>query len=216
MHAWNTSGSGPWSTTLSFNVRSSAPDATTLISPAVTGNAQSTFTWERVANSSWYYLWVSHNGTSFRKWYKEADANCGASTCSVTPSLSLSGQVTWWVRTWNASGVGDWSSSLRFTVSSGIPGKAALFSPSGTNSGSQPTFQWGAVPDATWYQLWVNDSTGTPIRKWYTRAQTGCESGSGTCRVTANTAISGSATWWIQTWNSSGSGPWSSGLSFVP
>jgi hypothetical protein len=216
VYGWNSTGSGPWSTSLAFNVRAGVPEATTLISPAATGSAQPTFTWERVAEASWYYQWISHNGTSYKKWYSESDANCDASTCSVTPSLSLSGAVTWWVRTWNTSGNGGWSSSMRFTVSAGVPGKATLYSPSGSNAGVQPTFQWSAVADVTWYQLWVNDSTGTPIKKWYTRAQAGCASGTGTCRVTANTVLSGNATWWIQTWSSSGNGPWSNGLSFVP
>lgn len=217
VYGWNTTGSGPWSSTLSFNVQSTVPGPTTLISPAVTSSDQPTFTWDRVTNSTWYYLWINHNGTSFRKWYTESDANCNATTCSVTPALSLSGAVTWWVRTWNTAGNGDWSTSLSFSVSSDTPpGQATLITPSGSNSGLQPTFRWNAVAGATWYQLWVNDSTGTPINKWYTREQASCASGTGTCQLTPSQNVSGSATWWIRTWNSKGNGPWSNGLSFTP
>ncbi|MBF0564046.1 MAG: hypothetical protein HQK89_02260 [Nitrospirae bacterium] len=57
--------------------------------------------------------------------------------------------------------------------------------------------------------------TGTKIQTWYTATQAGCSSGS-TCTVTPSTALaSGSGTWWIQTWNATGYGPWSSGMSFT-
>ena len=97
------------------------------------------------------------------------------------------------------------------------PGKTTLVSPSGTISTAKPTYVWNAVASATWYQLWVSDSAnaGGKIKTWYTAAQAGCASGSGTCSVTPDTALSpGAAKWWILTYNDAGNGPWSDSLTF--
>lgn len=95
------------------------------------------------------------------------------------------------------------------------PPSATLISPNGTITDTTPTYTWNAVANSTWYYLWVNDSTGNVIRKWYTADQAGCASGTGTCSVTpATTLASGNGTWWIQTWNSAGYGPWSAGMNF--
>jgi hypothetical protein len=43
-----------------------------------------------------------------------------------------------------------------------------------------------------------------------------CPSGTGTCLVTPSTALAyGSGSWWVQTKNAVGAGPWSSGMSFT-
>jgi hypothetical protein len=90
-----------------------------------------------------------------------------------------------------------------------------LISPSGAITDSTPTYTWNAVSNSTWYYLWVNDSTGNRIKQWYTAAQVGCASGAGTCSVTPTTQLaSGSGSWWIQTWNSAGTGLWSTRLNF--
>jgi hypothetical protein len=64
---------------------------------------------------------------------------------------------------------------------------------------------------------WVNDSAASgKIQAWYTAAQAGCSSGTGTCAITPSTALAtGSCQWWIQTWDASGFGPWSNGLAFT-
>jgi hypothetical protein len=69
------------------------------------------------------------------------------------------------------------------------PEKATLISPSGTISTPTPTYTWNAVPSATWYYLWVNDSTSTKIQTWYTATQAGCASGTGTCSVTPSVRL---------------------------
>jgi hypothetical protein len=68
----------------------------------------------------------------------------------------------------------------------------------------------------TWYRLWINGPAGTKIYdKWYTAAEAGCSSGTGTCSVTPNITLGGgNHTWWIQTWNEAGDGPWSPGKTF--
>ena len=107
---------------------------------------------------------------------------------------------------------------MSFTVDTGEgpPGKATLISPSGTIDHNTPTYTWNAVETSSWYYLWVNDSTGTKIKKWYTAEDAGCPSGTGECTVTPATALQeGACRWWIQTWNESGYGPWSPGMSFT-
>jgi hypothetical protein len=96
------------------------------------------------------------------------------------------------------------------------PGAATLVAPSGTISTTTPTYTWNAVSTSTWYYLWVNGPSGNVIKQWYTAAQAGCASGTGTCSVMPSTTLAnGSHTWWIQTWNSAGDGPWSAGMSFT-
>ncbi len=95
------------------------------------------------------------------------------------------------------------------------PGAAPLTSPTGTIGTNTPPYTWTAVPTATWYYLWVVDATGTKVQTWYAAASVGCAAG-GTCSVTPSTLLApGAATWWVQTWNSAGYGPWSSGLGFT-
>jgi hypothetical protein len=107
---------------------------------------------------------------------------------------------------------------MSFTVqgSSGPPVAATLISPTGSIATNAPTYTWNAVSNSTWYYLWVNDSVGNRIATWYTAAQVGCSSGTGICSLTpATTLASGAAKWWIQTWNSSGAGPWSASMAFT-
>ncbi len=47
-----------------------------------------------------------------------------------------------------------------------------------------PVYTWNAVPTATWYLLWVNDSVqSAKVQQWVTAAQVGCAEGTGTCSV---------------------------------
>ena len=131
-----------------------------------------TYTWNAVPNSTWYYLWVDDSiGNKIRQWYKAADAGCSSGTGirSLTPGTALAvGAGKWWVQTWNSIGSGPWSDGVAFTAPVPIlPGKATLISPSGGVSTSMPTYLWNADPNATWYFLWVDDTTGNKIQQWY-------------------------------------------------
>jgi hypothetical protein len=223
IQTWNEAGYGPWSDPMSFTVPFvSPPGKATLVSPSGTiSTATPTYTWSAVSSAAWYYLWVNSNGTPMiQTWYTAAQVACGSGmgTCSVTPNTVLAqGSGQWWIQTWNDVGYGPWSEAMSFAVAGSLPGKATLISPSGNVSTPTPTYIWNAVASATWYQLWVNDSsTGSgKVETWYASFQAGCGSGTGTCSVTPSTALAlGSAQWWIQTWNDSGHGPWSDGMSF--
>ncbi len=199
----------------------STPSAASLISPTGSINDTTpTYTWNAVSGSTWYYLWVNDStGNKIKKWYTSAQAGCASDsgTCAVTPSTILaSGSGSWWIQTWNEAGLDPWSTRLNFNIAISVPPSvASLISPTGSINDTTPTYTWNAVSGSTWYYLWVNDSTGNKIKKWYTSAQAGCAGSAVTCSVTPTTVLaSGGGSWWIQTWNDAGLGPWSTRLNF--
>ena len=217
VQTWGDAGSGPWSDGMTFTPPTPVvPGAATLTSPSgsvATNNP--TYTWNEVSGASWYYLWVNGpSGNIFKQWYTAAQAGCNGTTCSVagvTPGLGT-GNYTWWVQTYNAAGSGPWSDGKTFTPA--IPGKATLTSPNGSIGTNNPTYTWNEVSGSTWYYLWVNGPSGAVITQWYTSAEANCNGT--TCSVTPNMSLSaGSHTWWIQTWNPAGVGPWSDSMNFT-
>jgi hypothetical protein len=174
------------------------------------------YTWNAVSGATWYYLWVNRpSGDPIKIWY-EASAVCSAGTCSVTPDTALvSGAHTWWIQTWNSTGVGPWSNGMSFTAAT--PGVATLVSPTGAITNTRPTYTWNKVTGATWYYLWVNGPSGNVIQIWYDASNTAvCPVSGSTCSATPATTLgSGAHTWWIQTWNPVGFGPWSGGMNFA-
>jgi hypothetical protein len=97
-----------------------------------------------------------------------------------------------------------------------VPGAATLVSPSGMITDITPAYTWNAESNSTWYYLLVYDVTGRKITQWYTAEQAGCAGGTGLCSIIPNIEITeGDGIWWIQTWNDSGYGPWSTAMDFV-
>ena len=172
-----------------------------------------------MSEATWYYLWVDRGTTPvIQEWISAASAGCasGSGSCSSTPSTALTaGAHTWRVQTWNDNGTGPWSAGLDFSVGGGVPGAATLIAPGGSITDTTPTHTWHAVGGATWYYVWVNRGAVAVTQAWVPAESAGCASGTGNCSYTpATTLASGSYTWWIQTWNSSGYGSWSAGLDF--
>jgi hypothetical protein len=220
VQTWNSTGYGSWSAGLNFTVSGtlpSLPGAATLVSPnSSTADTTPTYTWNEVSGATWYFLWVNgpSGNTLLKQWFQASTA-CTAGTCSATPTTTHgSGTHRWWVQTWNSAGYGPWSSGLSFNVTPpSLPGAATLVSPNTNTNDSTPTYTWNAVSGATWYFLWVNGPSGTPLLKQWFQASTACTVG--TCSATPATShSSGTHRWWVQTWNSAGYGPWSSGLTF--
>jgi hypothetical protein len=193
----------------------------TLISP--TGpitESKPTYRWNHVTGIAWYYLWInSPTGNVFKQWY-DATAICSGGTCAVTPDITLgSGNFTWWVQTWNSTGYGPWSSAMSFSLSTiPLPGAATPASPFGAITDTTPAYTWNTVTGATWYYLWVSkvnsDGSLTTVHsKWY-ESSAACSGA--TCSITPAgvTLNTGQYRWWIQTWNESGYGPWSSPMNF--
>ncbi len=192
-----------------------APDRATLIAPfGRIPDTRPTYRWWAAIESHRYQLWISDaDGEVFSRWYR-ADDVCVDVPCTVTPDTVLEpGAYTWWVQTDLSNGPGPWSDGMSFYVG-GAPGKTTLVSPNGTITDTTPTYIWNADGAATSYKLVVKDASGFSISTWYTATAAGCPGGTGTCSVTPATAVNGSGTWWIKTWNAAGDGPWSSGMSF--
>lgn len=218
--AGNRSGTGPLSDPMTFTISGiTAPGTATLVSPnASILDLTPTYTWNAEPSSTWYMLWVNDQGGKlFAKWYTREEAGCesGTGTCSVTPEHTLkTGDNTWWIRTWNAAGAGDWSAGMSFSTLA-PPADAILLAPEGAISDSTPVYTWNAAADATWYLLWVQGPSGVVLNKWYSAEGAGCEAGTGTCEVIPDTGLEGGFhTWWVRTWNQAGQGPWSAPMSF--
>ncbi len=199
------------------------PVAATLLSPTESvATMTPTYTWNAVATATWYLLWVNDSVQSAKvqQWVTASQAGCatGAGECSFTPTTTLvPGPATWWVQTWSPSGYSPWSVAANFTVNVGPPSVATLVTPSGIVPANMLVYTWNAVPTATWYLLWVNDSVqSAKVQQWVTAAQAGCGAGTGPCSVTPSIPLTqGAATWWVQTWNPAGYGPWSNGMDFM-
>jgi secreted trypsin-like serine protease len=230
-HTWwvqtyNTAGYGPWSSSMTFSLPvPTPPGMATLTSPSDSISTNTpTYTWNEVSGATWYYLWVDGpSGNVIKQWYSSAQANCTGTTCSVTPGTSLSaGSHSWWIQTWNNAGYGPWSTGMTFSTPIPWPGQPTLISPNGSTTDLTPAYTWNAVSSetgspATWYYLWVDGPSGNVIKTWYTAADAGCSSGTGTCSISPATTLlpGGSYTWWVQPWNSVGYGAWSDSMSFT-
>ncbi len=234
IQAWNSTGYGPWSNALAFNTPIPTPPGTpTLVSPSgdIGTNYTPTFIWNAApmkamsngdstkiepredSTATRYQLWIGDpSGKVYSAWY-DAVSICSAGSCSVTSPLTLKGGTyTWWVQAWNSAGYGQWSTGKVFSI---VPlGAATLVTPTGyIDTNYNPTYTWNQVGGSTWYYLWVNGPNGNVIKQWYTSAQANCNGT--TCSVTpATTLRSGAHTWWIQTWNEAGIGPWSAPMAF--
>jgi hypothetical protein len=221
VRTYNSAGLGPWSSGMSFTAPiPTAPSTATQISPTgAISDTTPTYTWNAVSNTTWYCLYVNDStGNKINQWYPAADAGCGngVGTCTVTPTTEVRGAGQWWVRTYNSGGLGSWSLTMSFAAPTpAAPSAATQVSPTGTINDTTPAYRWNPVASATWYQLWVGDSSGTKISQWYAAAEAGCADGVGTCSVTPSTMVLGPCNWYIRTYNSGGLGPWSSGMSFT-
>ncbi len=210
---WNAAGTGRWSAPMTFHAASSAaPGQATLTAPTgdIGPNYNPTYQWNEVLGATWYRLWINGaSGLVLNKWY-QAYSICNAGVCSVTSAATLGGgNYSWAVQTWNDAGTGPWSITVNFITAPPLPpDKAILYTPEGDiGTEYNPTYQWQDFPGATWYYLWVNGSSGAEIKQWY-QASSICTAG--TCSVRPSTSLSGgNHTWWVQTWNSTGQGPWS-------
>jgi hypothetical protein len=103
---------------------SAPPGPATLISPSGTITVNTpTYTWDAVANSEQYqlYVWDSTETMVIDQWYTADEAGCddGTGECSVTPPTELADDShEWFIRTWNKpGGYGPWSPSATVGVS---------------------------------------------------------------------------------------------------
>jgi hypothetical protein len=92
---------------------------------------------------------------------------------------------------------------------------ATLIAPSGAIGTSYPTFEWSAVPGATWYRFRLDGPPGMIASTFYTAAQLGC-GGSGTCVLAPGLRLDdGPHTFAVESWTDSGVSVWSAPGSFT-
>jgi photosystem II stability/assembly factor-like uncharacterized protein len=170
-----------------------------------------TFTWSAAPGAIAYYLRFEDSSASLRSvsmLASEAGCAAGTGTCRYTlPGQPLeAGPARWWAVALYQDGMGTLGDGLAFTIA-----QPTLGAPTGITLDPTPTYTWTALPGAAYYCLWAADSdpAGTS-ETWYTAAQAGCASGTGTCRITPTTPLApGAVHWAVQAWNSGGYGPWS-------
>jgi hypothetical protein len=225
-------GYGPWSNTsgsviqpVRFSTTTTLSAATSLspgtVNPAtptdIGTNYTPTYSWDKITGATWYRLYVSGpSGVVLDQWY-QASSIC-PSTCSVTSPLLGGGTYSWYVQTYGPAGYGPWSNTsgsviqpVRFTTATpAIPAGATLTLPTpGTTTASHtPTYTWTKVDMATWYHLYVKGPGGVVVKDQWYQASSVCVGA--TCTVVSPTLESGFHTWWIQTYNAAGYGPWKS------
>ena len=103
----------------------------------------------------------------------------------------------------------DGTSALPNPFASGdtTPGVAQLLLPSLLTLESNPVFMWSAVPEATWYHLWIEKDNEYHWDQWI--------EGANTWAVWWDMQqYPGSYEWWVRTWNDYGYGEWSDSQTF--
>jgi hypothetical protein len=218
---WNGSGYGPWSDPFNFSVEIDDPAAGVPATISPTGAISSPnveYVWTAVPGAVAYRLSIANNGgPAAQWWFSPAAGGClvGAE-CRVIPQVGLlGGTAVWQVQAWTNAGHGDWSAPVPLTVTIPAPLAPTLVSPDGSTTAS-PTFRWSAVSGVVWYYLVASDQTGQRIARWLRPDQVGCSAGTGQCSAAAGlTLASGSGSWQVLAWNSSGYRPWPPAMAFV-
>ena len=212
VQARHAGGRGPWSGPRHFVV-GQPPPAPVLIAPSGNGvTSRPAYSWNAASEASEYFLWVNYEPTRKVVVQLRMPA-CAEAVCSATPEVTLGpGQHQFWVQARNDSGDGPWSAGMFFVVGE-PPGVPSLIGPTGDGHPATPTYRWSVVSGATEYYVWVNDGKGTPVLQTFV-SSTVC--GASICEATPPTSlVAGPHTVWVQAWNGSGAGGWSSSLHFT-
>ncbi len=219
--------------TFPFFAAAEVPSAVSLTSPSsATTGASPTFTWSEATGATWYKLFVQSNTQSYKfvQWYEIVDSytkypetSCTNGSCSVTISESLpSDNYTWYIMGWNNDGNGAWSNGKSFTVlgSDRAPSESVLISPINITKGASPKLTWQEDSVATWYKVYVIDTSGDKFVQWYEIDDNYTKWPDATCSdskcsVTVDTTLDlENQTWYVRGWNSYGNGDWSPASAF--
>jgi hypothetical protein len=229
VQTYSPAGYGPWSNTtggvtqpMRFSTAMALPAATTLLTPGAVNpaiptdigtNYNPTYSWDKITGATYYRLYVSGpSGVVLDQWYP-ATSICSSGCSVISPTLG-GGIYSWYVQTYGPAGYGPWSNTvsgvvqpMRFsTATPTIPAGATLTAPINSPAGHTPTYTWTKVDMATWYHLYVKGPGGVVVKdQWYASSSVCVFS---TCTIVSPTLESGFHTWWIQTYNAAGYGPW--------
>jgi subtilisin-like proprotein convertase family protein len=178
----------------------SGPDAATSVS-------RPTISWNALAGAIRYDVWISNLSSGVDQIVRKIDVP----TNSFVPPENLGiGQYRVWVRAINSEEVaGFWSVGKDFFVNTPpvitSPSPAVIIANS-----SFPTITWSAVPDATKYELWVNNLTTKRARVIYLAGTSALTT---TSYTTPLEMPSGTYKIWVRALNAQGeAGLWSVGV----
>jgi len=108
------------SVTVTFGTASVPPSPSPVGPSGTLTSGYITFKWNAVASASGYQIWVNDSTGSgvIQGAYSASQVGCGSGigTCSLTPSIPVSGVGQWWIKSYNSSGESPWSAPLGFEV----------------------------------------------------------------------------------------------------
>ena len=208
---WSPAGYGTWSTASTFVIPLQMPGTVDPITPSVSANSSAVqrYTWTADPAATWYELIIDRNGAAFLdKWFALSNSVIDPATGDFAVDVSGHGMgaYQWRVRAWSPDGYGPWSTETAFNI-----GAVTLLTP--TNNASfltgRPQLAWSqSDPTATWFYLWLNRDGSKYLDLWL-------EGATATNWAPAADLPAGTYTWWVETWNSSGYGPWSQAGTFT-
>ena len=191
----------------------SPPAAPTLISPSGSVNTRTPqYVWYAAANATGYWMTIARASDGAYMYNSAVTPNCNATTCWITPSVSLADGTYWYkVTAGNSGGWGSASAALSFTVATQPPAAPTLVSPSGSITSTTPQFVWYVSPGATGYWMTVAKSSGTYV--YNSAISPSCNSY--TCWITPSLNLADGDYWYqITAGNSVGWGSASSKMNF--
>jgi hypothetical protein len=174
-------------------------------SPAPSGaagtvfNAKPTFVWTAVAGAAFYDVWVNDTTTGqtqvLRTPLTGSQVVTGTSW-TASSALHPGDSYAWWVRAIGSNGAASsWSSGVSFTVA--LLTTPAVAAPTGQVQNAGLTFQWNAVANADYFDLWVDDtSTGT--------SQVLRQNVTGLSYATMPLKVGHSYRWWVRAYSNNG------------
>ncbi|MDA1230508.1 MAG: hypothetical protein O2856_07025, partial [Planctomycetota bacterium] len=195
--------------TVSINVLDHEPPVLTGPTSA-TPLSKPTITWTALAGAIRYDVWISNLTTGVSQTVR----NIAVPTNSFVPPENLGiGRYRVWVRAIDAQEQsGFWSLGRDFYVNT----PAVIRSPASTVANAErsfPTITWSAIPDATKYELWVNNLTTNKSQVIY---RVGAAALSTTSFRSATDLGSGIYKAWVRGLNAQGeAGLWSTAVVFT-
>src|SRR5262249_26404506 len=143
-----------WSAPQYFNIAPLAAPTTGDPTGAINTPAP-TFSWSPVTGAAHYDLWVNDLSTGQGQVLRVPNISSTVFTPTASQALMPGASYVWWAGAVTTNGQATfWSSPQYFYI---VAPTATASSPSGGISTDTPTFSWSAAPDATHYDLWVND-----------------------------------------------------------
>jgi hypothetical protein len=203
-----------------FPFNFAVPDITgvnTFTPVGIIATGSPTFTWNTIAGTTYYLLWVGSPSPSFapifQQWY-DASTICTPhpGTCAVSNVVSLSmGNAIWRVQAYGPGGVSALHSDIVITVNSTLPGALTLNNPTGTITNNAPAFTWVDNPNVDYYNVYIYSGASVIVNQWYV-AERGagklCNAGTCSLTIAGTTFANGSYSWNVRGYAPAGLGAW--------